>query len=333
MTIGEIIKNIRLSSGKTRKEVVDSLGITEAYLCAIEKNKRHPEIPKNGDGTLNIEESMYYKILTWGLSKNPKEAFSLILDWKLSELGVDDQSLKEPLKDLINGNLSLEGKKAILATYFGVKFQEDKKSVEQASDGKLKKYINDITLAYRKISNSIEERVFLEQAEATSKEYRDKLHNLANGTFEKAPEDYLDAMDIIRYAKKHIYCTSYVDNKTWWESNTGKRYFEVNKEAVANGVEITRIFILRKDELASCRKILKQQQAAGIDVYVAYVEDLPDNLIEDFLLQDDKILFKNDLTPEGKIRRNVVSISDTDIAWAKRTFSALQQHAEEFKTS
>lgn len=125
MTIGELIKNVRLISGKTRKEVVSSVGITEAYLCAIEKNKRHPEIPKNGDGTLNIKESLYYKILTEGIKKTSKEAESLILDWKLYELGVCDPKLKDLLKDSINGNLSLESKKAILATYIGLKFQKE----------------------------------------------------------------------------------------------------------------------------------------------------------------------------------------------------------------
>jgi len=125
MKIGEIIKIEREKAGKTIKEVVSSLGITEAYLCAIEKGNRCPEIPKNGDGTLNIEESVYYKILTLGLSKNQQEAESLILDWKLYEIGVSDPSLKELMKDSIKGNLPLENKKAILATYIGLKIQNE----------------------------------------------------------------------------------------------------------------------------------------------------------------------------------------------------------------
>jgi len=323
MKIGKIIKRIRKAEGKTRKEVVSGLGITEAYLCAIENGKRQPEIPKNEDGILNIKESVYYKILIKGLYRTPEKALDLILDWKLDELGVEDKHLKEPLKDFINGNLSPESKKAILATYFGVRFQENGSDID-----KIKKYINDITDVYRKVNISSKEPLFAKKAKKVIQQSKDELQKLAEGTFETHPENYYDAMDIIRYAKDYIHCTSYVDNKTWWESDTGRKYFDVNKEAILRGVEITRIFILKKNKLKACKEIISAQQNAGIDVYMAFVDDLPDNLLEDFLLQDGKILFKNDITPEGKIRRNVVSISDEDIRWAKRTFSALKQYAK-----
>lgn len=124
MRIGEIIKREREKEGKSRREVTSRIGITEAYLCAIEKGKRRPPIPENGDGSLDIKGSIYYRILRDGLSKSEDGALKLILDWKLSQLGISDALFKQLILELINGELPQEHKKAILATYLGLKAQD-----------------------------------------------------------------------------------------------------------------------------------------------------------------------------------------------------------------
>jgi len=123
MRIGEIIKREREKERKSRREVVSRLGITEAYLCAIEKGRRRPSIPENGDGSLDIKRSIYYRILRDGLLKSEEAALSLILDWKLSQLGISDPLLKQLLLELIKGDLSNGDRKAILATYLGLRAQ------------------------------------------------------------------------------------------------------------------------------------------------------------------------------------------------------------------
>jgi len=130
MSIGQIIQNTRESLGKTRREVVDNLGISESYLFLIETGKKQPKIPTNADGLLDIGRSIYHKILTKRLDKTPRESGGLILDWKFSELGLFDPVLKEIVKDSINGNLSDEDKRAIEAIYKGLKLVSKTKETQ-----------------------------------------------------------------------------------------------------------------------------------------------------------------------------------------------------------
>lgn len=121
MILGQMIKNEREASGKTRKEVVDKLKITEPYLFAIENGKKQPQIPKDKDGRLNIRGSIYYNILLYGLDKSPEEAEALILDALLCELGKSHPALRLLLRDDLTGKMSPADRRAVLALYDGLK--------------------------------------------------------------------------------------------------------------------------------------------------------------------------------------------------------------------
>ena len=121
MMIGRLLKNEREASGKTRREVVDKLQITEPYLFAIENGTKHPQVPRDEDGQVDIPGSLYYTILTQGLEKSPDEAKGLILDALIQELGTVHSDLRLLLRDELTGNLSKADRRAILALYTGLK--------------------------------------------------------------------------------------------------------------------------------------------------------------------------------------------------------------------
>lgn len=121
MLIGQMIKNEREASGKTRREVVDKSGITEPYLFAIEKGTKQPQIPRDEDGHLDIEKSLYYRVLIHGLDRTPEEAQCLILDALIQELGPSHPALRHLLRDELRGKMSRADRRAILALYEGLK--------------------------------------------------------------------------------------------------------------------------------------------------------------------------------------------------------------------
>ena len=112
--------------GKTRKEVVDKLQISEPYLFAIEKGMKHPQVPRDQDGHLDIAGSLYYTILTQGLEKSPDEAAGLILDALIQELGTVHPTSRLLLRDELTGNLSEADRRAILALYEGLRIRDRK---------------------------------------------------------------------------------------------------------------------------------------------------------------------------------------------------------------
>lgn len=127
MIMGELIKRERESSGKTRRAVVDNLGITEPYLFAIENGLKQPQIPRDQHGRLDIRGSLYYVILTNGLGKNPDEAESLILDAKFQELGLSHPILRHLLRDEVTGRISPLDRQAILVAYEGLRLMHRRK--------------------------------------------------------------------------------------------------------------------------------------------------------------------------------------------------------------
>lgn len=121
MIMGDLIKRERESAGKTRRAVVDNLGITEPYLFAIENGLKQPQIPRDQQGRLDIRGSLYYMILTNGLGKKPEEAESLILDAKLQELGLSHPILRHLLRDEMTGRISPLDRQAIMMAYQGLR--------------------------------------------------------------------------------------------------------------------------------------------------------------------------------------------------------------------
>ena len=77
-----------------------------------------------------------------------------------------------------------------------------------------------------------------------------------------------------------------------WRSDRGRKIFEEDIEARKRGVEVTRIFVQPKGTLWEILDILKEQQRAGFNVYIAHYEDTPSHLCYDYLLIDESILVR-----------------------------------------
>jgi len=127
----------------------------------------------------------------------------------------------------------------------------------------------------------------------------------------------------IGQAKRSVMAVSHADLRAYWTQTWGQKYFAVNKDLVHRGVKIIRIFLADRVQLLDAVDIMRQQQEAGIQVLVAVTDEVPKELREDYLVQDDEVLVRVELTREGLERIELISVKPTDVRNALSRFQQL----------
>lgn len=68
------------------------------------------------------------------------------------------------------------------------------------------------------------------------------------------------------------------------------KYLETNLNAVKRGIKIKRIFLIPKNNYHVIEHIVSMQREAGIETMVLYIEEVPQELQDDFVIFDKKIV-------------------------------------------
>lgn len=82
-----------------------------------------------------------------------------------------------------------------------------------------------------------------------------------------------------------LFATSMLNTKRVWGSQLGNDAFDSNKQAIARGARIKRIFILKSEkELSAIEGELQKHHDAGVEVYWALEEHIPPLNRKDFVV-------------------------------------------------
>jgi hypothetical protein len=122
------------------------------------------------------------------------------------------------------------------------------------------------------------------------------------------------ALAMIQSAKTSILATSYVQFNQWWDTPWGKRYEELNAEAIKRGVKITRVFIFsNKSDFETAKPHLDTQSKAGIDVRFVMSRDLGVQITSDMVVVDNRLAGELVLTPEKGMKEAEFRTRSVDI--------------------
>ncbi len=102
-----------------------------------------------------------------------------------------------------------------------------------------------------------------------------------------------------------VRAVSYQDEE-FWTTNEGTDFLRAHEEAIANGREIHRIFVLKQDNASRQRATISKQMDTGIKCYIVIEENLSAEYHEDFVVYDDKYarvgkLISEEVTCERKV--------------------------------
>lgn len=115
---------------------------------------------------------------------------------------------------------------------------------------------------------------------------------------------------------------------SYWNTAYGEKYFEANVAAHERGVIISRVFLQPKDRLYTSIEVFKRQQDAGIQVYIAFAEEVPREFNRDYMIVDDRVIVDVELAGDrqGVLRR--ISIVPEEVEQRKRQFDLLLKYAQ-----
>ena len=188
--------------------------------------------------------------------------------------------------------------------------------------------VHQIAKSYMTVQGT-EMELFRQKAKDTLEECRDILGGLERGYMLAEPGGkYAYGTKGVLLAKHNVKAIAYEEIEVWRTPHL-KSTLQANAQAVKRGVQIQRIFIVSNESLAKAGDVLQEHQSAGIQVYVAFPENLPsEQLLESYLIIDDKVLVTFYLTREGKrLREERISILPTDVSNAMKGFESILRRA------
>jgi hypothetical protein len=90
---------------------------------------------------------------------------------------------------------------------------------------------------------------------------------------------------------------------SFWQSHLGRRYMDLQRQAIRRGVRVRRVFVTERDEMANdpvLQRICRFQDGSGIEVRLLSPSAVPDEIrgqITDYILFDDRLSYETTPVP------------------------------------
>ena len=184
------------------------------------------------------------------------------------------------------------------------------------------KHIQDIVKDYCSV-DFIGFELFKRRADNAVVECRNILHSLAEGNMIvhlNSPFSFgIKGLETATNLVKAIDA----GDAAQWRDTVGEKYVNANMDAVKKGVKIIRVFIQPTNTLRNMVDILKKQQDAGIEVYIAAPESLPREFNQDFLIIDGRVCIHFELAGDKQAREERISINEVEIDRMDKKFEQI----------
>lgn len=163
----------------------------------------------------------------------------------------------------------------------------------------------------------------------------EEFFNGVHKTYPHAEDTY--GVEGLKYTNSFgtIKCTSLVPD--YWDDEFTNEYLNYQKYLVENrGVKIQRIFFIKKSDFEKMKSLFDYQHKMGIEVFYLYLENeyINKQWIEDFLIQDDKLLVQifcnHHKFDENSHKSELITTNQRLVEQKIETFSRLLERATKF---
>lgn len=183
--------------------------------------------------------------------------------------------------------------------------------------------------AWEKLNNENYPSLFTELAHLHFQNIHDELIEIASGSMTADATDFRMLTILVSEAQKTLKGTSIVTADFWEQNPVGQNYWRLNVEALGRGVKITRIFII-KEITPKFKALMKKMLDKGVRIYYILENEVPPELCVDFVVSDENLVVKSELTPELIPRRHCISSKREDVLEASSNFDRLMWLSTEY---
>ena len=189
------------------------------------------------------------------------------------------------------------------------------------SDIVINELISSIVNNYKKIKNINNEYLISESIDSLKK-CTITLSDLSGKKINTEAEDkrMMILLNILKNTKNQIYAVSYPSS---WKESLINRVFQENKKMIEKGVNIKRIFVLKKVD-ADIIEMFKFHLSIGVECYVAFEEYIPSEVRKHQVIYDDLAVTIPLYEKNGYMNGGTISFDEKDIHKAKDTWKRLE---------
>lgn len=173
--------------------------------------------------------------------------------------------------------------------------------------------------------------LFKRRADDSISECRSLLHSMSEGhMYAKAKTPYTFNADEIKKAKKSVKSVTLAINVFYWRNTFARKLVDAYTFLLSKGVKCNFVYLIPRETILDAVDILEEQKQMGIDVYVAFPDEVPIDLIDDYQIMDD-IVFSRLEFSDNQIKGQRISIDPIEVGQQIKNFNILMRHTQKLE--
>lgn len=113
----------------------------------------------------------------------------------------------------------------------------------------------------------------------------------------------------------------------WWQQESGRAFFDINKQLIAKGVSVQRFWLLTAAPDTATRQIIEEHAKARVMVYLVRTDRVEGQHVVNMTMMDEKFLHEDVANKRGDAVEYLYTANEADLRRAVARFAELRAHA------
>jgi hypothetical protein len=157
-----------------------------------------------------------------------------------------------------------------------------------------------------------------------------RMQELAQGRLRTRGGDNALLLERFAAATDLVQGTTDEGDTGWWRQANGKHFLALNRDLIARGVTIERVWILSARPSDETQRVLEEHHSALVKVFVVRLDALEGTLLINMTMMDEEFLHEDVTNKLGNAEEYLFSENSADLSRAKSRFSQLKAKAIEY---
>jgi hypothetical protein len=118
----------------------------------------------------------------------------------------------------------------------------------------------------------------------------------------------------------------------WWQRQSGREFFDLNRQLVARGIDVERVWLLSGAPDEATRNLINDHFRENIDVYLVRTDRVPAELLVNMTMMDEIFLYEDIPNKRGVAVEVLYTENEIDCMRAVARFAELKAYATRYES-